>query len=275
MMGGDRVERRTLLAGLLPAAMAFSAAIDAGPASADALPLDSGTQVWLRLVSDPAGRPTIAVTEGLVWGFKPQADDLTVEAFAKRLYGYLSLAVRIFDRTADGAVSLKTKAWSFYTDPATGEAVEHILNPYTGVQVACPPLSGPVSVVVYGRGESKGPPLDVRQKRIGDHAFLTVSRVSRFKPADTTWFKLEADMTSYACLEADLDRPGGGFVPSTWSHNLVAEWQTWMKMHGTPGHILFKGDGCFVPSLDAAPAHLLADIERAFPKTLEAVRAWS
>jgi len=30
------------------------------------------------------------------------------------------------------------------------------------------------------------------------------------------------------------------------SQNLVAEWQTWTGMHGTPGHILFQGQGTHI-----------------------------
>jgi hypothetical protein len=270
-------ERRAVLAGVLPATMALCAAINAEPVSAAATlsPLDNTTRTWLRLVSDPSGSTTFAITEGSVWGFRPQADDLTVEAFAKRLYGYRSLLARKASRTAEGAISLKSKAWSFYLDPLTGKAADHIFNPYTEVEVACPPLSGPVSTIVYGGAGASRPPLDLTQKRIGDHAFVTVARVARFKPADTTWFKLEADFTSYACRTAELDREDGGFIPSTWSHNLVAEWQTWMKMHGTPGHILFKGDGAYLRSLDAAPPDLPSAIERFFPGTLGAVRAWT
>jgi hypothetical protein len=270
-------DRRAMLAGLLPASLALSAALANGSAlAATSGGLDDRTRTWLKLVSDLSGRSTFAVERGDVWGFKPQADDLTTDAFAKRLYGYWGLLVRQPTTAPDGSIVLKTKGWTFYTHPETGEIVIEILNPYTGQTVQCPPLSGPVFTAAYGApGAPPTAALDLRQRRLDDHAWVEIDRISRFKPKDTTWFKLEADLVSYACRAADLDDPQRRFIPSIWSHNVVAEWQTWMKMHGTPGHILFKGDGACVPNIDAAPAPLKAAIDVHFPGTLAEVKAWS
>jgi hypothetical protein len=131
-----------------------------------------------------------------------------------------------------------------------------------------------VSTARYGPGQSSSPP-ELRQHRLGDRAWVEVSRLSRFKPRDTTWFKLEADLVNYACRTADLDDPAATSIPSTWSHNVVAEWQTWMQMHATPGNILFKGDGAFVNRLQDAPTALLAAIDQYFPSTLDDVRSWA
>ena len=271
------LDRRKLVAGALALA-GSQAARPAGAASAVTTafsgPLDDRTRLWLRLVADMSGRTTFAVEQGSVWGFKPQADDLTTADFAKRLYGYTGLVARKVEAGPDG-VALKTKGWTFYTDAETGAIVSEVLNPYTGKRVQCPPLSGPMFTARYGGGPSAAPPLDLRIRRVGDHAWVEISRVARFKPADTTWFKLEADLVSYACRASDLDDLAATFVPSTWSHNVVAEWQTWMQMHGQPGHILFKGDGAFVGRLSEAPAPLLAAIDQHFPTTLDSVRAWN
>jgi hypothetical protein len=272
-------DRRTLLAGLLPASLALCAALADAPAIAGedgGGGIDGKTRTWLKLVSDLSGRATFAVERGDVWGFKPQADDLTTDAFAKRLYGYWGLLARQAIVAADGTISLKTKGWTFYTHPQTGEIVTEILNPYAGQTVHCPPLSGPAFTAVYGApGAPPGPALDLRQRRLDEHAWVEVDRISRFKPKDTAWFKLEADLISYACRADDLDDPAKRFIPSIWSHNVVAEWQTWMQMHGTPGHILFKGDGAFIPNLDATPAPLKAAIEQHFPSSFDAIKAWS
>jgi hypothetical protein len=261
------VERRRLVGA------GFALASGLAVRTAAAATLERGVETWLRLVADPTGRTTFAVEQGMVWGFRPQADDLTIDAFAKRLYGYWSLVARKMARTDDG-VSLTTRGWTFYLHPETGAIVEVVLNPYTGETVQCPPLSGPAFTAHYGTAGPATSPLDLRERRIGDHAFIDISRISRFKPKDTTWFKLEADLVSYACRSADLDRPGGGLISSTWSHNVVAEWQTWMRMHGTPGHILFKGDGVLMPSMSAAPPALIAAVEARFPGTLAEAEAW-
>jgi len=270
-------DRRKVLAGLIPASLALFAALADAPAFAAAPgAVDDKTRTWLKLVSDLSDRATFAVERGDVWGFKPQADDLTTDAFAKRLYGYWGLLARQATTTPDGSISLKTKGWTFYTHPDTGEIVTEVLDPYTGEKVQCPPLSGPAFTATYGApGAAPAATLDLRQRRLGEHAWVEIDRISRFKPRDTTWSKLEADLVSYACRAADLDDPNKTFIPSIWSHNVVAEWQTWMKMHGTPGHILFKGDGAFIPGLDAAPTPLKAAIEAHFPSTFDAVKAWS
>ena len=46
-------------------------------------------------------------TMGDVWGFLPQADDLAVEDFAKRAYGYAGVAARKMQRRADGAIVVR------------------------------------------------------------------------------------------------------------------------------------------------------------------------
>lgn len=260
------IDRRDFLV----ASLALAASATTGPASA--APLDGATRNWLRLTADLSGATTWGVTRGDVWGFLPQADDLTTDTFARRLYGYWSLIARKAAVGAGGRVALRLKGWTFYLDPQSGEIVTQLFNPYTKQQVQCPPLSGNAAMLHYG--DATQPPLDLRERRLGEQVWVELDRISRFKPADTTWFKLEADMTSYACRAADLDDPSLPHITNTWSHNLIAEWQTWMKMHGTPGHILFKGDGGFIPSPERIPAALHSAIDTHFAGTLADVAAW-
>ena len=250
----------------------FAVCAAAATGSANAAGLDGATRNWLRLTADLSGRTTWGVLRGDVWGFLPQADDLTTEAFARRLYGYWSLVARKAITQADGSIRVKLKGWTFYLDAETGAIVTRIANPYTGQTVRCPPLSGPAATLSFGGGTAQ--PVTLRECRIGANVWLELDRISRFKPSDTTWFKLEADLTSYACKAIDLERLDLSHIPNTWSHNLVAEWQTWMKMHGAPGHILFKGDGAFVDGPADVPV-LAAAIEDRFPGTLRDTLAWS
>jgi hypothetical protein len=103
--------------------------------------------------------------------------------------------------------------------------------------------------------------MDLTVRREGASAIVDIARISRFTTPDITWFKLEADFNTHLCRVADLDDPRRTHIPSTFSHNLVAEWQTWMRMHGAPGHILFRGHGSQVASLDDAPAALRKAIQ--------------
>ncbi|WP_394762686.1 hypothetical protein [Phenylobacterium sp.] len=229
---------------------------------------------WLTLVADLRGRTVYSVTEGMVWGFRPQADDLAANDFARRLYGYRSLLARKAERAGDGSVRLRTKAWSFYLDATTGEPITELLNPYTQAMVSCPPLSGPASTVTYGGAAPTATAPELTSRRIGDHVWLGVDRVSRFKPSDTTWFKLEADFTTYVVQAADFARTGADHLPSTWSHSLTAEWQTWMRMHGQPGHILFNGAGATLLGAQAIDPGLRRAVDRFYPGGLAEVLAW-
>jgi hypothetical protein len=66
-----------------------------------------------------------------------------------------------------------------------------------------------------------------------------------------------------------------GHIPNTTSHNLVAEWQTWMKMHGAPGHILFVGNGAHAYRPTDLPETFQAAVAREFPGTLAEPLRWS
>ena len=266
------IDRRAALR-LLPTALAATSA-----RAAPSLPaLDEGTRIWLRLAADPSGRPVIAVQRGIVWGFRPQADDLQTADFARRLYGYAGVTVRRLAIAADGSAKLRSRGWHVYTDAMTGEAIDRLLNPYTGATVDVPSFAPPATVARYGApprpGETAGAPVVFETRRMGEHAWLEQVRLSRFKTPDIGWFKLEADMTTFACRTRDLEDPRGGFLDPTWSHNLVAEWQTWMRMHGAPGHILFRGEGAFVRSVAEAPPELRRGIERLHPDALQGLAA--
>ena len=82
-------------------------------------------------------------------------------------------------------------------------------------------------------------------------------------------------MVTHAARLAELLAPDLEHVSNTLSHNLVAEWQTWMEMHGAPGHILFLGQGSHVFRADDLPDEIQATLEQAFPGTLAAGLGWA
>ena len=249
--------RRVVLGEMFAAAVALSGAARA----ADMAPSAAAGETWLRLVADLSGRPVFSVLRGDVWGFLPQADDLTPATFARKLYGYWSVVERTARPAPGGGTALTTKGWSFYLNPTTGDVTTRLLNPYTGATVMAKPLSGPASTLVLKPGREEPAGMDLTIRRDGDTAIIDIARISRFTTPDITWFKLEADFNTYICKAADLDDRRRVHIPSTFSHNLVAEWQTWMEMHGAPGHILFRGSGSHISSLDRAPVALRKAID--------------
>lgn len=233
--------------------------------------------IWARLVGDLSGRPVFYFTHGTVWGFKPQADDLALSDFARRLYGYSGIAARKLERQADGRLLMRHKYWSFYRDPVTDRITDRIPNPYTGKTDTAPPLSRPVGATLLDMGPAADGtmPYAMRLQRLGRTAVVETSSFARFKPADTDWYKLEGNLENFVCSAADLDDRAMPHIPNHYNQNVIAEWQTWTGMHGTPGHILFKGDGEPLYALDQIPADQIAAIDRFFPGTLQDVSGWS
>lgn len=291
-------ERRELLA-----ILAFGGAAGGAifPTQAFATPTPDapavhGTQaveLFAKLVGDTSGKVTLGYSEGAVWGFRPQADDLALADFARRIYGYKSLTARKVRRLDNGDFAIRQQGWTFYADPITEAITDTLHNPYTGVDVEpySPPsvaweiayrpdgtsyIPGREDTNPLGNGQSTDfdTPFDMRVRTIGAHSFITTAQFIRFRPANIDWWKLEATLFSYACNTADLTNPDLTHIPSTSSMNLVAEWQTWMNMHGSPGHILFKGEGASIASIDEAPADFRSALASRYAGQLDAALGW-
>jgi Protein of unknown function (DUF1838) len=256
-------------------------------------PAAKAVELFARLVGDLSGKVSLTYMAGTVWGFRPQADDLALGDFARRIYGYKTLVARKVRRLSNGDIAIKQQGWTFYADPITDTITDTLRNPYTGVDVK--PYSPPsaASEMAYradgtqyvpgkeganplGTGQSTAfdTPFDMRAKAIGAHSFVNTSQFIRFNPGNIDWFKLEATLIGYACRTADLSNPKLTHIPSTVTMNLVAEWQTWMNMHGSPGHILFKGEGTGIASIAEAPADYRTALASKFPGQLEKALAW-
>jgi Protein of unknown function (DUF1838) len=266
-------------------APAFPLDRSARAAAARLLPVDDpdfALRAWARLNGDPAGRSVWSTHGGMVYGFLPQGDDVTLAQFARRLYQYRAVTVREMRFAGDGTLRMRLRAWSWYSDAQTGEFHREFLNPYTGRLVQCPPRMSPVGETLLTRNgplpgapspfpaelSVTGRPMRLDYAVIGPHAWARREQFSRFRPPDTTWYKLEADMVTHAARLDELLARGLDHVPNTIAHNLVAEWQTWMNMHGSPGHILFVGQGAHVFRAADLPEAAQATIESEFPGSL-------
>lgn len=286
-------DRRDMLALMGLVAVGGTSAGHAASRGVPVKPTVQAVELFARLVGDLSGKATLGYTAGTVWGFRPQADDLALADFARRIYGYKSLVVRKVRRLPNGDLAIKQQAWTFYADPLTDAITDTLRNPYTGVDVKpySPPsapweiayradgtayLPGKEDANPLGNGESTvfDNPFDMRVRTIGVHSFVDTSQFIRFKPANIDWWKLEATLIGYACRTADILDARITHIPSTSTMNLVAEWQTWMDMHGSPGHILFKGEGTTVASLADVPADYRDALASRFPEQFEKALAW-
>ena len=282
---GPRLSRRTMVlgaaAGLVPVRRVGAKPLPFTPTPA------FNVQTWGKLTADLSGRTVFAFTTGHVYGFKPQADDLTLEDFARVLYGYQTCSARKAVEGKEGAITIRQRTWIWYQDPETGAFIDTLINPYTGEEVSALPFASGVSEQVFnldGPDFSRAPfpvefsedgvPFSLDYRVVGTKAFVTRRGFTRFQTPGITWHKLEADLVSHACDLRDLVNQDLTHISSTWSHNLVAEWQTWMNMHGTPGRILFKGNSTHVDKPDQLPADFQEAVNDRFPGTLTDATAW-
>jgi len=224
--------------------------------------------IYARLVGDLSGKTVFFYNNGAVWGFLPQADDLTVDSFAKHIYGSSGIAARKMRLEKDGSITVRQKFWAFYRDAQTDVITDKIANPYTGVVDTAKPMTGKVGEHLLAA------PADMLLRRAGGRAFVSTSGVARINPGGIPWYKLEGTLENFACLAHDLDDLAQTHVPCTSSLNVVAEWQTWTNMHGKPGHILFKVDGVPILDADELPEDTIQAIDRFFPGELAEVRGW-
>lgn len=245
-------------------------------------------RLWARLNADLDGRVLYLCQQGMVYGFRPQSDEVPLADFARRLYGYRSGIARRAQPQPDGSIRIRSRSWFFYTDAESGTYIRKLRNPYTGAEVDCTPRMGPVTDQIHAMGgrvpdsapfplqsSEDGRPLRLDVTEMGGHVWMRRNVFSRFKPPDTSWWKLEADLLTHCARRADVIDESLGHVPNTTAHNLVAEWQTWMNMHGEPGHILFVGEGAFTHDPRELPDHFRAAVAAAFPGTLEEPLQWA
>lgn len=285
----NTIDRRDfLLASTAGAALMSGQRALAGLPSA--LPFDDAQfrlRTWLRLTADLGGRVLYTFLGGMVYGFRPQADDLTLADFARRLYGYRSCVARQVRAQSDGSYQVKSRGWFFYCDAETGVYCRDFINPYTQLRVECPPRMGPVTTQIYDaqglrrpngvkdpNQTNLGPPYHFDHAVMGGNIWMRQNVFARFKPADTTWYKLEADILTYTAKLTDVANSRLGHIPNTTAHNLVAEWQTWMNMHGSPGHILFVGNGAHSFRPKDLPPEIRQTVDQEFPGTLLEPLSW-
>jgi hypothetical protein len=253
---------------------------------------DFSWRTWLRLNGDLLGTVMYTYLGGMVYGFLPQGDDVPLGKFARRLYGYRSCSARRATLRGDGSALVRSCSWFFYTDAESGDYLHQLRNPYTGVTVDCPQRMLPPGDEVLAPNSARpgdaaatgkyppefsdsDRPFQLDYAAMGETVWIRRNVFSRFHPGDTNWYKLEADMLTHIAKSADLFAEGLGHIPNTTSHSLVAEWQTWMKMHGAPGHILFVGNGAHAYRPTDLPEPFQEAVGREFPGTLAEPLRWS
>jgi hypothetical protein len=166
----------------------------------------------------------------------------------------------------------------FFTDLATGERVDAIVNPYTGETLARPDsLIGPTTVDYTPDGPRYPAALPgvrfTMQPAIGlfaiegDDVWLRDdnSTTATAEAGGAPLFVLN-DWSTYHCSRGALEDAGLASVPATVAFNAESGWLPWMNMGNRPGAMLSRGSGRKLPDLEAMPERYRRLLRERYPE---------
>jgi len=153
----------------------------------------------------------------------------------------------------------------FFTDLATGERIEEIINPFTGERLARPDsLVGPTTITytIDGARYPAGLPgakFDIKPSIVlfaaeGDDVWVQDDTSTTVTAADTGRLQFVlTDWSSFHCTRASLADASLASVPTQVSFNSVSSWPGWMKMGDRPGEMVSRGTGRKFARLEDMP----------------------
>ena len=238
-----------------------------------------------RLQGDLSGRTIWSFGTGRVFGLLP-GDAPPLSEYGRLLYRTDSVAVRMSRQRADGAIEDRSRNWMFYKDPDTNAYLSEFRNPYTGETVPVPTFRGGISggvMTVAGPEYSAnfsmestvfGKPLLLDWRFVGEHAFINRHAFTRWKEGATGLHKTEMTLDTWVCRIEDVANPKLTRIPNTYAWTSQTEWQSWLKMRGHAGAMLWRNEGLALDSIDALPADFVAQSEKAMPGKLAEPLTW-
>lgn len=159
-----------------------------------------------------------------------------------------------------------------YRDPATGESLATWDNPWTGETVDVLHVANdPVNFAMYEK-DARGAPLRWRGK-IEGNLWRQTSTVPLFYPNPLGGaFQPEVGATYHATEMFNFFGNAAELLDSETSHAerhvgwaRVSDWLPWMKMGGREGVIYMHTSGLRLPSWDALPDSMKAEIAAHYP----------
>ncbi len=206
-------------------------------------PLRLKTYMLMRGALDD--RLVIGCVSGLYYG--------VVDAEITPLFGVVSATFARYRPMASGGYAAVNAEYAFFTDPASGRAMERFRNPYTGETVAVPGGGvAPAKLTILpdlrlqlGQAipgvqfDHRVGPVETR----GDDVWITeVTRTSLARPGQAKPFRYSESTTLHA-RRSELDAPGAMRVRCETSFTNVVSWRPWLNMGDRPGHLMAIGAG--------------------------------
>ncbi len=239
-----------------------------------------------RLQGDISGRVHYSYSQGTVFGLVP-AEGPPLADYGRLIYRTEGVSVRMSRARADGAIEDRARNWMFYCDPDTSEYITEFRNPYTGETLPVPTfrggiggnvmtINGPqVSATFTMESTVFNRPLQLDYKFVGDTAWIHRHAFTRWKEGATGFQKTEMTLDAWVCRIADLANEKLTMIPSSYSWTSQTEWQSWLKMRGKPGAMLWRNDSIKADSIDLLPRRFVAQCEKMMPGKLAEPLTWA
>jgi Protein of unknown function (DUF1838) len=242
--------------------------------------------ILAKLQGDVSGKITYGYQRGQVYGLV-SGQGLSLDQYGHRLYDYEGASVARSRLLPNGDVETKSRAWLFYTDPASGAYMKTWRNPISGKDVPVPPFRGGIS---GGTLTPKGPkvsasftmestvfdhPTALEFVTIGDRTWVSRYAFTRWTPKGSTKARTEMTLDTWLVATRDLANARLTAIPSTTSWTSQTEWQTWLQMpEGQAGQQLWRSDGMKVYRLSDLPPAFVAQCNAEHPGILTDAIAW-
>jgi len=241
--------------------------------------------IFEKLRGDLSGQLTYSISEGRVFGIRPDLPD-ELNQFGKEVIRFYGCSMRIKRVLDNGNVETKSRSWLLYQHPETGEFIDEMENPYTGEVVEIPPFRGGISGSVM---TPNGPevsanfkmestafntPLNMVFSQTGPRMHVTRHAFTKwFEKRSETW-RTEMTLDTYD-FDADLlnDR-SLSHIPSDTHWMSQTSWLSILKMSGTPGHMLWSTNGRVVFDKSELPAEFIEATENKQPDIFSQPLNW-
>lgn len=286
--------RRALLARSATAAAVTAAAPMAGAAKTIAAtprkrvnldldkPLDNVT-AYMKM------RATTETGEAYFW-YAGTLDLCAVDEPMRALVGYQTLMRRTVERRGPAEWLMSDREATVYCDPASGAPIGTLKNPLTGETVdVLNFLEGPVNFLytemeprIIGSRDvlkKEGKPFhypwriegnDLWMSKSGyitTHTFLDPAKYPKASAGPNLYVSHTSVLNSKLDDVADPDVAN---ADAYYSYTATSSWLPWLRMGQRPGFVVWRSNGRKIPSLDAAPPEMLANIQRVHPALFEA-----
>ncbi|MGQ2944097.1 DUF1838 family protein [Blastomonas fulva] len=267
------IRRREALAGMMATGAALAvpaplrAASAAAPSSLDVTSMAGRQRTFLMMRG--------ALDEDLVTNWVQANYYGVVEDRMEPLFNVVSA---VFSRTralADGAYQQVTFELAWFTDIATGKALDTFRNPYTNKDCKIPSGGFAPSSTRFDKDLSFHLPKEMPGLQLEHEVLPIVTRgndvwvTERIRsaasfPGAARPFRY-SDSTVMHAQASDLQRPGATRVTSNVSYTNVVSWRPWLEMGDHPGHLTASGVGRQNATRDSMPPAWLEATEARRP----------